>query len=794
MRITGYDPKNWGAKLDGQTDDTEQLQAMLDDMPTSGGLINWTGRAWISAPLRISKPIRIVGSGGTTAIHNGDGFGLECAPGIKAAVIIDSGAVSVDGYDASQGFFGNFDLESKILIHPSANGSAIGYGLKVYFANENVRLGELHVKESGASPTLCFRPISMTANNGRGPATFPASQPAWSSTLNATIVDSNGTTWRTEQLPSVRQNNHVYAQYERVWADGDNRFYFECETPGTTANSPPTEMLSHKQAGGVVIDGYFTDGYVGWRTKYAVGLFLRAGLYDIGSIDVRGFSNAGVMVVGGAGQDAAGTTNADNFIIHRIIANYCGLGCYIQGDDSNGYGIWQLWGLNLGTLQPTPNAVVAANYRGLGGHILHCNSLASGRISNFYAQLSSGRPILKTGLGLMSVGGFQEITQPGFEDETESYCKAGEVHVDFGSIIFTDDSLGVLQIGTTTGRGIGQLDRIPAQDRYAYMIFPNSGTPEASKFYTFQAVTTGTSSGQAGVFGWVYNYQTPSGFYGLQHGSQNVHNALLLGGPQALGFCGWAAIPDGLYIGDSGSITPLFTGPYHALKNSQKREGAIKKGDRFQLEDIDVVALEDGYRGTIWTMNTTASADFQDWGFCATIREPTATDGYVGGKVFKCTDGGTTGGSEPNWATATNVGDTVPDNDVTWTLAGFVPAMSTQKVTTTTNTAGQRIAHIPIKAGTSTTIGVSVQGDKASTDDCVTALIRGSFKRNGSGNVIAIGTDQVRIDKSGGLAIDDTTGIYFVAGTTYVEVRVDPGETVTLVWMTNINREEGKSI
>src|SRR5690606_31601124 len=86
-----------------------------------------------------------------------------------------------------------------------------------------------------------------------------------------------------------------------------------------------------------------------------------------------------------------------------VWVEYCGLGAYYAGSDCNGWILDGLFGINCGVLQPTPNEVVAAGYVGLGGHVLHDRSLASGTVRGLYAQLSSGRPILKNGLGRMFV-------------------------------------------------------------------------------------------------------------------------------------------------------------------------------------------------------------------------------------------------------------------------------------------------------------------------------------------------------------------------------------------------------
>lgn len=869
VRPKELDPVDYGVAGDGQTDDADAWQALFDAMPVEGGRVHVYGTSWLSKTVHIAKPIQFIGVGGQdagadTAVVSQR---FDVAPGVTG-IIFES---SYGGNSAQMSYVDRLDGKSKILVHPSAGGSALGYGLPQYVEGQPARLGDVFVKQSEVSPTRAYRITSITANSGRGPDVLP-SIPAFSDTLGATVT-VGGITWTTECIPQLRIDSHAYAVKDRVCLMADNRFYYECEGvtgDAKTGASLPTEMLEDKLSGGVEIGSTITDGNVTWRVKHACFIFMRAGLMRMGTINARGFTNAALMVVGGAGQDVIGTTNADNFTIEKVVVNYCGLGVYVQGDDTNGYEIHQAWGLNLGTLQPTPNDVIANGYINGGGHVLHCNSLASGLVRNLYSQLSTGRPILKTGLGIMAAVSCYSETVECFSKNT-----GGTVTVVGGSISFTNDSAGVLQLGQVDGRGLGEscstgdtprkvtlLTRAGNNSKMYQMwvvsnrrtftgtsgsgtfqvgetiFFPGGGAfgsstargvvtsvtgPTSDPEITYTRVAgyadfvygnavkgnssgatcdattpSGADQGQANVLGWVFNQTT--GFYQLQHGAQNLIESLLLGGPMSEGYCGLAGWEHGSFVGTPGA--ELFTAPYVDITWPQLRAAFRRKGDRFQLEDIDVVCLENGYRGSApWLADHTWATKYDVWGIAASWIEPTATFGQAGGKVFECTKSGAggTGGGEPNWATATNVGDTVTDNVAVWTLRGFVPAMSTQKWTTTTNAAGQRIARIPISPSTCTTITVSVQSDKPSTNDAATALLRGTFKRNGTGNALQV-TAKGEIAKTGGLAIDDTdttgvtSGVYFSLGTTYTDVLIDPGENITLVSMVNINREEGKAL
>jgi transposase len=87
-----FDPRHYGAKFDGETDDLPAFQAMLMAMPSTGGHIHLPeGLAWLSDDLVITKRVHMVGHGGTDQQTNG----LFFAPGKKLQ--LDSAGVSSGG-------------------------------------------------------------------------------------------------------------------------------------------------------------------------------------------------------------------------------------------------------------------------------------------------------------------------------------------------------------------------------------------------------------------------------------------------------------------------------------------------------------------------------------------------------------------------------------------------------------------------------------------------------------------------------------------------------------------------
>jgi hypothetical protein len=307
-----------------------------------------------------------------------------------------------------------------------------------------------------------------------------------------------------------------------------------------------------------------------------------------------------VCVIGGAGQDVLGTTNADNVTIGRVDFQFCGLGLYFQGSDANGYRVDYFWGIHLGTLVPTPDIASGASYEGLGGHNVHCHSQASGRISAGYAQLSSGMPILKTGLGRMGLGSvFQELNDECFSKNT------GGVVIDQGSgnLTWSDDSTGVLQLEPSAGgRGIIEKDASVAYAITATLI--RRGQSSCLAF----ASSDDTPNSYSWHYGNSAGYGLPRGYWGLKWSFQSERPAFVLSAAYAgLDLCpGWLVFPFGYFHGRPGIESPIFDGHTAVLPFNDLRAGVRKKNDRFRSSaNTEIVLTSDGYRGRDWAAATT---------------------------------------------------------------------------------------------------------------------------------------------------------------------------------------------
>jgi hypothetical protein len=790
-----YDPRKFGARLDGVTDDIAAFEAMHLAMPTTGAVVKLDGVAWLSRKWRISKRVLLSGFGGEQSLNFECGFFFP--PG-ETGIQLDGSANSLDGNSSASSTVECVDFKSRIMIHQSATGSDQGRGVLVWSAATTVRVGDCYTKAGGADPTWMFRAISVTANGGRGPATSTASEPAWVLTHGATLVDGNGITWRSERLPFVHATTTAYIVGQRVFAPSDNRYYFECEVAGTSAGTRPAQLLGGNDAAGVTIDDTFTDGTVTWRIKAACAIRVHSNLVKIRNIKCVNLSGPAGINAGGTGVVAAGYTDANHNKWIDVFAEFAGCGIHLAGSDCNGWRISNLWTSGMGALHPTPNA--AAGLTGLGGHGVHDVSQGGGVIDNSYFQVSSGRPILQNGLSILTcISCYQEVTDP-------SRFRGHNVTTIGGSLHRTDVGGGVeagatgwvnFDGGTFGGRGVYETDisgpvdiaaRLLAQDGYSalQLLAPEASDPND---YALR-----------------YEYAgQPAGCWAMQHGQQAQNAAYLLYTVAAgLGLgAGWFGIPIGHLLGDTNVDTPIFDGRNSGLTDRRLRGGARKQGDRFRSQTDDQILLGDGYRGRVWTANQQMLADGATQGIAASTIEPTTNTGKPGEQVWKCTIAGNTHATtEPTWPAAPTPGVTTQtDGTVTWTFLGYRPARVIEQrddkargphyradQTTTTTNANQLIdggavvngEDLALPEGAITRVTHTVLLKKASTAEGGEIEVKSTWIRNGTGAPTQIGATAITYNLAG-TTLDGTT-VTHVANGNRIELWGDPESADTLKW------------
>ncbi len=659
-----FDPRDYGAAMNGNeeaaTDDRAAFQAMLDDMPITGGHVHMSGFAWISDTVKISKAVHFHGIGGGGGQSSVFHSGFRCAPG-KSAIRIYGADASDDGNTAALHNIGQLDIESQILVHASAGGSSIGRGIYLEASNTDVRLGDCRIAAAAANPDFYYRATAITAHAGRGPGVISGT-PAWPLIAGATVTD-NGITWTTEKFPVLHLEDHDYGLGDVVYAIADNRYLFTCSNDGHSDVSRPAGLAGGDTAGGLVLGDVITDGSVEWTVTTAAGVIAGAGNGQISDLHISGFTGPALYVAGGPGQYVeGGTSDVNGERISRVFAEYCGLGVYLVGDNCNGWMLDGLFAINLGMLQPTPNLALAADYQGLGGHCVHDRSEASGLLQNMYIQTSTGRPVLKTHTGRLAVVScFSELLVP-------SINSSGMAWTIGGNVFWTTASQALVLDSQLYGRGIVESDNTGGSYLSATL-----SKQDGKGIYGFKARDV-----SADPDAWSLRYGdavTPTGFWGLVHGVQANRCAYMLSDAESGSDpCpGWLSFPQGYFIGST-LATMLFRGARSAYIDQGLRAGARKVGDLFESSTSSLVCTSTGYKGSPWSAAEQVSAGYEPWGIPATIIEPTAnTTAAAGGEqVWKCTTDGLTHASvQPTWIPGNSP---ITDGTAVWTYLGTTPS------------------------------------------------------------------------------------------------------------------------
>lgn len=794
-----FNPREYGAKFDGLHDDLPALNALMAAIAPEGGRIHWPpGVAWISDTWKITKPVIVEGGGGNGFGHSG----LEVAPG-RSCLYIDKSDGA--GNSASYHRVSHLDLKSKLLIHPTANGATLGYAVRTWSAAQPARKGDIFVASGGASPTKCFR-VTATGMADPNDANTTGVEPAWNTTVGGTTL-ATGTggsiTLTCEKLMAVHATSTAYAIGDRVWAPNDHRYLFECEVAGTSAGSRPSELAGGDAIIGVQVGGAVSDGGVTWRVKLACGAYVNADLGKIEHLSANGFTGFGFHLQGGAGQDARFMTYVDNARARELSVAFCGGGVYTGGSDANGWTINGLFGTGIGTLLPTPAAAYGAN--GLGGHILVDKSDAGGRVSDLYAQTSTGRPVLKTGNGLLTIiSSYTELIQI-------AHAPGGYTHAVGGTLgtynIWTTQS-NVTVLAGSGSRGICAVDVQSVDTIRSYLDYQDG--------FTVHAMSSNDEHGN--YLGWKYRYPPmPRGMWSFVYGNQNQHCAFAVSSAYASPDPGpgWLILPEGQLIGDPTSGVPLFDGDLAALRVSSLRGGVRKRGDRFRNRETVVTLTSDGYRGPAFIVGGSYREPYPNWGVPADSVEPTTNTGTrAGGEPVWKVQSVTTGisGAEPAWPGSPTPGvTTVTSGGVTFVYVGTTPTWEETGPKSSTSTTmsftgnDRRKVYSAIASGSTTNATPTALTSGAITDECNTVIVAevDAIKRDGSataafvrrvkikrdGGTVTVGTvKDVDTDREAAFSTCDVTIDHDGAGNW--RLMVTGVAATTIDWSTTITRTE----
>lgn len=505
-------------------------------------------------------------------------------------------------------------------------------------------------------------------------------------------------------------------------------------------------------------------------------------------------STGGGAYTGGGKAVATTQTDADNTRIKDCFAQYCGAGVYMGGDDCNGYTIDGFVCLLLGWFEPHPYNGTDFTANSRGGHGFIDRSEGGGQLSNFYMQVSTGRPGLKSSGSsrLLLTSSSDEVNYPWHFAGTDT----GHTVIVSGSLSdgITTTSQSVVVINPFSGRGVSELDDTGSPTIRASLTLRDGQSVYAKRAYT------GNPDAYAMQYG-----ATPGGglahYWGENWGPQARNVAYLLSTEQS-GLnpgAGWQVYPKGYYLGDPTSAA-VFCGDISALTYNYVRGGLRIAGDQFSNGSSIITITGTGYRGKPWASGP-ALVEYAPWAIPAFIVEPTANTGASGQKVFACTTQGTTGGSEPSWTGATTIGDTVTDGSVVWTLIGFTPTFRISgqadidtraaTATTTATTANQVLASVTLPAAASGRVDLyrvvaSFLGGGSSGR--VTGHVEGSFEISAAGAITRLGSDDVSTPKGNGAAAGSAFSLV-ISGAT-IDGCATPGTATSTVWVTNMQLEK----
>ncbi len=249
------DPRDYGCKWDGVTDDLTQFNAMMatisapgingaDVILPGGGTL-----AWMSDDLYLDRPITLSGRGG--GLTDLPTSGITFAPG-KGMKLVNTATtndrpVPVAGGNFTGGKVQNLELYSTALLRANAAGCIRTNRNRAQ--NTLVKNGDVVVAAAGANPTRFYRASTAAAG---GLTANVAGDPTWAA-LGGTPVVDGAVTWTTEAFPQDHEVNTAVVVGERCFIIGDNRYYFECTIAGTTDAPAPVAIVSSTNATPIVV-------------------------------------------------------------------------------------------------------------------------------------------------------------------------------------------------------------------------------------------------------------------------------------------------------------------------------------------------------------------------------------------------------------------------------------------------------------------------------------------------------------------------------------------------------------
>lgn len=582
--------------------------------------------------------------------------------------------------------------------------------------------------------------------------------------------------------------------------DDENAFYAECVVGGEASMSSTFDIFVTAPEVSSLLGDTYPDGDVEWQLKIHSGIVSQANI-TVRDCQIASFTGAGLFVAAGSGL-WPDTSNANCFRADTINMGGCGLGVYVRGSDANSC-----------IFNHVTSSGNGAGQTGNGGHGIFEGSFLGNKHDNL--QVESG-----TGRGILVPGGPNAANV--FHGEIEGSLRKNKINavsVCTGLMANGAETSTFTRIGGPyDSQGIRTRDDVGAQGLTAALDTQDglsvlqivAETSDANRALQWQYNTTY-------IGGWSHRWASNSPAYGVTG---------------KVSFPGWDPgffrVPQGIIIGNVARGETFWFGTYDSLTfNNDVRGGARKRGDWFWKTEADVVPGcfaavtpldDDGGDGVAWEADT---------GYSAATTVASGNVVVIDDKVFRCTVSGVSDSAPPDVAGATDFGDLVTDNDVTWEYFADVPtygglkvesphyehafqAVSIWKDSADTGTTAPKIYTLSRRRDTVTTDGttaanqvlddgvsfagvdftipqdsvvtvnIDLEFKETATAEAGYASLSGTYVRNGSGNPVLLGAVDAPSPKlSAGLG--GTTANLFINTTSKaIEVRMSPGAAKTL--------------
>lgn len=793
-----FNVKDYGAVGDGVTDDTAALQTLINTATGTAGagatIYLPPGNYYCASDLHLTRTVNLIGAaGGQSDATVGPASVIRFAAG-KMLIVHGVNTGPYPGGFATNSLIKDIALlGAQVTLTAWAASHAYSVGDKIQATDKNRYYYECIKAGTSAGSEPDFRD-----------GYFVDRTIAWPGVSQAVVL---GTTIR-----DLAQSTAVF---------------WECTTAGTTGGSSPTLNTTPSATttdGSVVWTArsasgqWVTDGTAIWATRLGAGVWLRTRA-TVEGCHIENFTGPGVACLG----TYYPYTNLNHFRLSHLRIKQCGVGIATRGYDASqgfiehcdveasgyhrtgtgGVGIWD--GSFLGC------QMIACEVAGHGAdsgqaYVLGRYDLEAGSENGYSGTL----------LGCYSEGDCRAsiIVGPG----------ATVVGGDHGAGFSTDSSFA--SIGLSTGcRNIeeytGNADNVRG-------LLAWRGTATVQAYRSDDDVT--------GYIGMTYEPTdlAQTGWWARTWNNGQFSGQAFSGFKADEGF-GHEWTPYGTFRGGkAGDVSGrYYVGLDASMLNNQRvrRLGHFLAGDRFELQDdgtpggwTGYIVKTSGYRGSHWQASTAveaAGAGSPPYP-SATIVEPTANLQPIpapGGQVWKCTTGGTTGGSEPAWPGSPTAGvTTVSDGSAVWTFLGNVPeyartgavddpithtisqtkrvwadtddtdastaSVSTQEreqrsnTSTTATTADQVLATLSLRDTTTNIVDVTILGFRPGTADAASCKLSGTFARSGS-TVDRVGSDDNSTKTIGSLAA--STFDLHINGTS-IEIRATPGTAALVKW------------